>query len=117
MKAESPEGDKADFDETVDVKAVTWTGPDAELKMPPEAWHSKPWIRLFVMVKISKGELDHALAAKDSLTTRIVGQISRERFDALKTLKDYGHGPHYMVNERELEPIMAKRRISLEDWV
>ncbi len=117
LTPESKEGDKADFDDEVDVKTITWTGSGAEMKMPPEAFNAKPWIKRFVLVKLDCDALDESLRTEKPFTVVIAGSISRERFAEIKQTRDYGHGPHYMVREEDLDLYRDNRSTLLADWM
>ena len=87
-------GDKEDFD-NVEVKTSTWMGVDVELKIKISEYNRKS-PRKYVLTRID---------TKDTTKVVLVGEISRNKFDKIKRLKNYGNQDCWIVGAKELDPI------------
>jgi len=87
-------GDKEDF-HNVEVKTSTWMGAGVELKIKVSEYNRKS-PRKYVLARID---------ARDTIRVALVGEISRDKFDKAKRLKNYGNQDCWVIGAKELDPI------------
>lgn len=94
--------DGMDFKD-IEVKTVTYFGAgEPELKIPAEEWTGKHKdVKKFVLARLNP---------KDYTRVEVLGEISREQFDRIKTKKIYRpDGPlNYIAKASQLSPVQKQ---------
>lgn len=97
-----PHGDSVDF-VVREVRASTWKGEDIELKVKKSEYLRKT-PEVYILTRVSE----------DLAYVEFIGCITREKFDKVKFIKNYGYGDNYCVGVDQLTkglPVMINGEI------
>lgn len=85
-----PHGDSVDFWGR-EVRGATWKGRNIELKVKLSEYLRKT-PNIYILTRVSE----------DLTYVEFIGYITREKFDKVKYIKNYGYGDNYCVGEDQL---------------
>ena len=83
---------------SAEVKASTWKGDDIELKVTQREYNNKERPEKYVLVRVSE---------KTPSMVEMVGEVSAERFEAEKRVKQYrpGYPVNYIMGADDLDEV------------
>ena len=84
-----------DFDNGVDVKTISYSGPDPELKLGKLP--AKPVNKKLVLAQCERKE--------DNVTVKLIGEISMEHFTSRAVKRHYGEKSWYAVGPADLDTL------------
>jgi hypothetical protein len=97
-----PFGDKEDFSR-VEVKAACWQGDDIHLKISVKEWNFKKPGR-YVLCRVPDVQ-DPEKFVDECLWVEVLGEITRKKFDEMKTQRNCGNRDNYIVGTEHLSPV------------
>ena len=98
-----PTGDSTDFG-GVEVKTSTYQGDGIELKITVKNYNRKQ-AKKYILCRSPQG-LTRDNFVDECLWIEIIGEITREKFDRVKSLKNYGNRDNYIVGVDQLDPVV-----------
>lgn len=99
-----PFGDATDFNGT-EVKTSTFQGDGIELKITVKNYNRiHKNAKMYILCRSPQGLTRDNFVA-DCRWIEIIGQITREKFDKVKSIKNYGNRDNYIVGVDQLDPV------------
>lgn len=97
-----PFGDREDF-RTIEVKAACWNGDDIHLKISVKEWNFKKPEK-YVLCRVPDIR-DPEKFIDECLWVEVLGEITRAKFDEVKTERNYGNRDNYVVGTEHLSKV------------